>query len=81
MQGNFAVKDVRVPEIDVQNTGNLIEGYRKKFQDTEQNLKDEAIEVCNFGIDLNIRYHSIVISFEKLGYLFNVVLFFRLKCF
>ena len=59
MQGNFAVKDVRVPEIDVQNTGNLIEGYRKKFQDTEQNLKDEAIEVCNFGIDLNIRYHSI----------------------
>ena len=41
------IKDVQVPEIDVNNTADLIEGYRMKFQSIEQNLKDEFLQVCN----------------------------------
>ena len=40
------LKDIKVPEIDVKNTGELIDGYNKKFECMEQNLKGEYIEVC-----------------------------------
>ena len=40
------LKDIKVPEIDVKKTGELIERYKKKFECMEQNLKGEYIEVC-----------------------------------
>ena len=42
---NAPIKDVMIPKVDVSSTGDLIEGYRKKFQSIEQNLKDEVVEV------------------------------------
>ena len=42
------IKDVKVPELDVNSTADLIEGYRMKFQSTEQHLKDEFLKVCHF---------------------------------
>ena len=44
------IKDVQVPEIDVNNTADLIEGYRKKFQSSEQHLKYEFMQVYNFSL-------------------------------
>ena len=48
LQNKTPIKDVQVPEIDVNNTADLIEGYRMKFQSIEQNLKDEFMQVCHF---------------------------------
>ena len=42
---NAPIKDVMIPKVDVSSTGDLIEGYKKKFQSIEQNLKDEVVEV------------------------------------
>ena len=48
----IALKDIKVPEIELKNTGELIEGYKKKFECMQQNLTGEYIEVCNFSLNL-----------------------------
>ena len=73
---------LKIPEVNVTASGNLIEGYKRKFHGIEQNLKEDFTQVRN-NSSLHLTTCTNVISYlDFLNWVFQYViicLFFRLK--